>query len=68
MYTNATLNYTWKSAPVTPIQFYVSVQNVFDRKPTTIGGGGTVPGLFPGMFVGDDLIGRYYTTGFRVKF
>jgi outer membrane receptor protein involved in Fe transport len=68
MYTNMTVNYTWKNAPVTPIQFYVSVQNVFDRNPTTIGGGGTVPGLFPGMFAGDDLIGRYYTTGFRVKF
>jgi hypothetical protein len=68
MYTNMTLNWTWKNAPVTPIQLYVSVQNVFDRNPTIIGGGGTVPGLFPGTFAGDDLIGRYYTTGFRIKF
>ncbi|MBV9549977.1 MAG: TonB-dependent receptor, partial [Alphaproteobacteria bacterium] len=68
LYTNLTVNYTWKEAPVTPIQFYVSVQNLFNRSPTTIGGGGTVPGLFPGTFTGDDLIGRYYTTGFRIKF
>jgi outer membrane receptor protein involved in Fe transport len=68
LYTNATINWTWKNAPVAPINFYVSVQNVFDRAPATIGGGGTVPGLFPGTFAGDDLIGRYYTTGMRIKF
>jgi hypothetical protein len=68
MYTNLTVNWTWKSAPYTPVQFYVSVQNLFDRAPTTIGGGGTVPGLFPGTFAGDDLIGRYYTTGVRLRF
>ena len=68
LYTNATINWTWKDAPVAPIQFYVSVQNVFDRSPATIGGGGTVPGLFPGTFAGDDLIGRYYTTGMRIRF
>jgi outer membrane receptor protein involved in Fe transport len=68
MYTNLTVNWTWKSAPYTPVQFYVSVQNLFDRAPTTIGGGGTVPGLFPGTFAGDDLIGRYYTTGMRLRF
>ena len=68
MYTNLTVNWTWKAAPVTPVQFYVSVQNLFNRSPSTIGGGGTVPGLFPGTFAGDDLIGRYYTTGMRLRF
>jgi iron complex outermembrane receptor protein len=68
LYTNLSLTYDWKTAPLAPTQVYVTVENLFDRVPTSVGGGGTVPGLFPGTWGTDDTIGRYYTVGFRARF
>jgi iron complex outermembrane receptor protein len=68
LYTNLNLTYNWENAPLgTTTQFYVAVENVFDRQPTSVGGGGTVPSLFPGTFGTDDTIGRFYTVGMRVR-
>lgn len=68
LYTNLNLTYNWENAPLgTTTQFFVAVENVFDRQPTSVGGGGTVPSLFPGTFGTDDTIGRFYTAGMRVR-
>jgi len=64
-YTNATL--TWRHEGK---ELYFAVQNVFDKQPHPFGGvGGAsgVPGLFGGYPQGDDIIGRYYTIGFRLR-
>ncbi|HEX2762170.1 MAG TPA: TonB-dependent receptor, partial [Rhizomicrobium sp.] len=66
-YTKLSLIYNWKTAPLAPSQVYVTVENLFDRVPTSVGGGATVPGLFPGTWGTDDTIGRYYTVGYRVR-
>jgi len=68
LYTNLNLTYNWENAPLgTTTQFFVAVENVFDRQPTSVGGGGTVPSLFPGTFGTDDTIGRFFTAGMRVR-
>lgn len=49
--------------------FFVSVSNLFDAKPP-VGGytsNGTRAGLRDGYAVGDDVRGRYFTAGFRIK-
>jgi outer membrane receptor protein involved in Fe transport len=61
LWTNISVGYTWDDAPITPVDLSFSIENLFDRAPTLVGGGGTVPGLFPGQFGGDDTIGRYFT-------
>ncbi len=66
---NLSLTYSWKGSPVGDTQFYATVENLFDRVPTsTVGGSGTVPSLFPGTFgTGDTAIGRFYTAGMRIR-
>ena len=52
------------------MQFFVAVENVFDKQPTPyggVGGASGVPGLFGGFVPGDDAIGRYYTVGARLR-
>ncbi|MBW8869299.1 MAG: TonB-dependent receptor [Acidobacteriales bacterium] len=64
-YTNATVTYS-----LDPMQFFLAVENVFDKQPTpygAIGGSSGVPGLFGGFVPGDDAIGRYYTVGARLR-
>ena len=68
LYTNLSLTYNWTNAPyVNNAQIFATVENLFDRQPTSIGGGGTVPSLFPGTFGTDDTIGRFYTAGIRFR-
>ena len=64
-YTNLTLTYQLKDA-----QVYGTVENLFDKQPEPFGGvGGAsgVPGLFGGYPQGDDIVGRYFIVGFRMK-
>lgn len=64
-YTNATVTYN-----LDPMQFFVAVENVLDKRPTPYGNNGGssgVPGLFGGFVPGDDAIGRYYTVGARLR-
>ena len=65
LWTNLNVSYDWETAPFVPMQISLAVENVFDRPPTLVGGGATVPGLFPGQFGGDDTIGRYFTLGLK---
>jgi outer membrane receptor protein involved in Fe transport len=51
-------------------QIYLSINNLFDKQPTpygNIGGASGVPGLFGGNIPGEDIIGRYFTLGFRYR-
>lgn len=51
-------------------QFYVNIQNLFDAKPP-IGayyGNGTRAGLRDGFAIGDDIRGRYFTSGVKMQF
>ena len=51
-------------------EFYVNVQNLFNAKPPlgAYSGNGTRAGLRDGFAIGDDVRGRYYTSGVRVQF
>jgi outer membrane receptor protein involved in Fe transport len=52
-------------------QIYINVQNVLNTAPAVhgaTGGSSSVPGLFLASTNGDDIIGRYFTGGFRFKF
>ena len=65
-YTNATITYNWD-----PASLYFTVENLFNRQPTPYNGAGAqqgIPGLFNGFAGGDDVIGRFYTIGIRLKF
>jgi iron complex outermembrane receptor protein len=51
-------------------QLFMSVQNLFNKEPPPhggTGGGASVPGLFLATTNGDDIIGRYFTVGFRFR-
>jgi outer membrane receptor protein involved in Fe transport len=66
-YTNLNVGYALKRDGLGQADFYLNVANLFDRAPVIAGG---VPGNFPGNtapVIGDDLVGRYYTLGFRYK-
>jgi iron complex outermembrane receptor protein len=49
---------------------YVNVQNVFNQlpHPVAFSGAAQEPGLFGGLALGDDPVGRYFTVGVRYKF
>jgi outer membrane receptor protein involved in Fe transport len=50
---------------------FLNVTNLFDKQPTPFGatgGAASVPGLFGGFVQGEDILGRYFTIGFRSKF
>ncbi|MCP3729865.1 TonB-dependent receptor [Sphingomonas sp. MG17] len=51
------------------MQFYVNVQNIFDADPPigAFTGNGTRAGLRDGYAVGDDVRGRYWTAGVKLK-
>jgi iron complex outermembrane recepter protein len=65
-YTDLTLSYHMQKWA----EVYMTVQNLFDRQPgiwAQAGGAGIVPGLLGGFAYGDDLIGRDFTLGFRIR-
>ncbi|MBC2664931.1 TonB-dependent receptor [Novosphingobium flavum] len=51
------------------LEFYLSVQNLFDQQPTPWGriSHSALPGLMGGFVPGQDVIGRYVTVGARMK-
>ena len=51
------------------MQFYLNVQNLFDAIPPVAGftGNGTRAGLRDGYAIGDDVRGRYWTAGVKLK-
>ena len=61
-YTNLTLSYQMNRT-----QLYLTVSNLFDRQPSRYGGGAGVPGLFSSYIPGEDLLGRYFNVGFRLR-
>ena len=67
--------YTDVTLAVTPLEskdfeFFVSVENLFNNQPDPwmFNGYASVPGFFYPAASGDDIIGRYFTSGVRVKF
>lgn len=51
-----------------PSQFFIAVENLFDRDPTPFSTAPTVaPGTQLGVVPGDDLIGRFITAGVRLR-
>ena len=52
-------------------QLFFSVQNLWDKEPPphgNTGGSASVPGLFLATTNGDDIMGRYFTAGFRMRY
>ncbi|MBU3079049.1 TonB-dependent receptor domain-containing protein [Sphingomonas quercus] len=69
-YTDMTIAYDIKMLGGTS-QLYLNIQNLFNTAPAVhgaTGGSSSVPGLFLATTNGDDIIGRYFTMGFRYKF
>ena len=51
-------------------QLFLNVQNLFNKEPPphgAVGGSASVPGLFLATTNGDDIMGRYFTLGFRFR-
>jgi len=64
--TNLTVTY----APTKGTEVYLNVTNLFDKQPDpfgSVGGSSSVPGLFGGYPQGDDIVGRYFVVGFRLR-
>lgn len=65
------LNIAWNvSSGSTKFMFYANIQNLFDATPPNAAfpGNGGVAGYRDGFVVGDDVVGRYFTAGVRVRF
>jgi outer membrane receptor protein involved in Fe transport len=66
-YTNLNLAYTVRNFWQGQVEIYGNIQNLFDRAPPISAAyNNTQPGIF-GVVPGDDVIGRYYTVGFRFR-
>jgi iron complex outermembrane recepter protein len=66
-YTNLNLTYTPRT-DTGKLDFFVSVQNLFNTDPPQAGfWGNPNPGQFGEVLSGDDIIGRFYTVGVRFK-
>ena len=64
-YTNLNVGYTLKHGGGGQTEIYGNIANLFDRAPPISAAyNNTQPGIF-GVIAGDDVIGRYYTVGFR---
>ena len=69
-YTDLTLAYRLKTPGDRSAQFFLTIQNLFDRDPypfVNTGAPSTVPGFFVPVTNGDDPIGRYFTAGVRFR-
>lgn len=49
-------------------EFYVNAQNIFDKKPPIAINSSADAGRYGAYLSSDDLVGRYYTAGVRLKF
>ena len=68
-YTDVTFSYDLKMLGGTN-QLFLNVQNLFNKEPPpagAVGGPSSVPGLFLATTNGDDIMGRYFTVGFRFR-
>jgi outer membrane receptor protein involved in Fe transport len=68
-YTDVTFAYDVKMLGGTN-QLFLNVQNLFNKEPPpagAVGGSASVPGLFLATTNGDDIMGRYFTVGFRFR-
>lgn len=63
-YTDVSLNYKLKVGGTT-LNPFLTVENLFNKKPPIIGGQNNVPGLYFPTGTGFDVIGRYFTIGIR---
>jgi iron complex outermembrane receptor protein len=69
-YTNMNLSYSTPT-PIGQVNAYLNVQNLFNKDPPPSGNPGQQlnPGLTSNGFAfGDDIVGRYYSLGVRVRF
>jgi iron complex outermembrane receptor protein len=66
-YTDISLNYDIKVGDHSMVPF-MTVENLFNKKPPIVGVQNNVPGLFFPGAPGFDIIGRYFTTGIRARF
>ncbi|MEI6419515.1 MAG: TonB-dependent receptor, partial [Sphingomonadales bacterium] len=69
-YTDITMSYDIKAMGGTH-QVFLNIQNLFNTAPAphgATGGSSSVPGLFLATTNGHDIIGRYFTVGFRSRF
>ncbi len=66
---NLNLSYRFQSASVGQADLYFNVQNVFNQlpPPVSFSGASAEPGLFGGLALGDDPVGRYYSIGVRYR-
>jgi len=71
-YGNLSLNLAWQAEDdrLGQAEFFVNIQNLFDTDPALANATGSAnsPGGFNGYVVLDDPIGRYFTSGVRVRF
>jgi outer membrane receptor protein involved in Fe transport len=66
-YTNLNLSYLFKHIVGGQTELYANIENLFNRAPPVSASINNVqPGIF-GVVLGDDVIGRYYTLGFRYR-
>jgi outer membrane receptor protein involved in Fe transport len=66
-YTNLNIGYTLKREGWGQVEIYGNIANLFNREPPVSAAyNNPQPGIF-GVVPGDDVIGRYYTLGFRYR-
>jgi iron complex outermembrane receptor protein len=67
-YTNLTVSYEVPTQ-LAQINAFLNVQNLFDKDPPAAGSlNNQFPGGFPSNYaVGDDVLGRYFTLGVRMR-
>ena len=67
----STTNVTFNYAPRTRLQtqVYLNIQNIFDSEPPGGGftGNGSRAGLRDGYAIGDQVLGRYFTAGLKLR-
>ncbi|HUO23427.1 MAG TPA: TonB-dependent receptor [Caulobacteraceae bacterium] len=63
-YTALNLTYKFKNEMVGQSELFLNVENLFNVTPAP-SAQGTIPGA--GFVTGDDIIGRYFTLGFRLR-
>jgi outer membrane receptor protein involved in Fe transport len=66
-WTNLNLAFT-PDVGSTKVEFYVNVQNLFDTKPPITINSSSDGGRYGAYISSDDIVGRYFTTGVRLKF
>lgn len=65
--TNLNVSFTPQMAGAKP-EFYVNIQNLFDRAPPIAINSSADAGRYGAYLSTDDLVGRYFTAGLRMKF